>query len=86
MGPAKALGAAHDVRVTLSGTHIKTVTVNCGWNAAQQDLACSIGIPSGVLVGSNRNYDIKVWENVGTGFLTVPGVRGTADPEVIHFQ
>ena len=25
-------------------------------------------------------------ENVGTGWLNVPAVRGTADPEVIHFR
>jgi uncharacterized protein YjbI with pentapeptide repeats len=83
---AKALAAAHDVRATLQGPAIKAVTVYCGWNASQQDLTCAIGIPSGVRTGSSQRYTLTATENVGTGFLTVPAVRGTADPEVIHFR
>jgi uncharacterized protein YjbI with pentapeptide repeats len=83
---AKALAAAKGVRVTLRGPGISAVTVNCGWNAAQQDLACVIGIPSGVLAGSAQRYTITAAENVGTGFLAVPAVGGTANPEVVHFR
>lgn len=83
---AKALAVAHDARVTLRGPGISAVTVNCGWNAAQQDLACAIGIPSGTRAGSAQRYTITVTENAGTGFLTVPAVRGTTNPEVVHFR
>jgi hypothetical protein len=31
-------------------------------------------------------YTLTVTENPGNGFVTVPGVRGGADPEVIHFS
>jgi hypothetical protein len=33
-----------------------------------------------------RDERLAAAENVGTGWLTVPGVRGTVDPEVIHFR
>jgi uncharacterized protein YjbI with pentapeptide repeats len=83
---AKALAAAHDVRVTLQGPGIKAVTVYCGWNASQQDLTCAIRIPSGVRTGTAQRYTLTAAENVGTGFLTVPVVKGGANPEVIHFR
>ncbi len=82
----KSLASAHDVRVTLAGPAIKAVTVNCGWNASQADLTCAIRIPSGVRTGSSQKYTLTAAEGLGDGFLTVPAVRGTADPEVIHFK
>jgi uncharacterized protein YjbI with pentapeptide repeats len=83
---ATALAAAHDVRATLRGPGIKAVTANCTWSATQRDLACAIRVPSGVRTGSAQKYTITATENVGTGFLTVPGVRGADDPEVVHFR
>ena len=80
------LAATHDLRVTQSGPGIKAVTVNCGWNASQQDLTCVIRIPSGVRIGSSQRYTLTATENVGTGFLTIPIVHGTVNPEVIHFR
>ena len=80
------LAADHDVRVTLRGPGITAVTVNCGWNASQADLTCAIRIPSGVRTGSSQRYTLTATENVGTGFVTIPAVRGTANPEVIHFR
>jgi hypothetical protein len=50
------------------------------------DLTCAIRIPPGVRTGISQRYTLRASENVGTGFLTVPAVRGTADPEVIHFR
>lgn len=83
---ARTLAAHHDVRVTLTGPGIKAVTVNCGWNTSQQDLACLIGIPTAVRTGSAQKYTLTATEDVGTGFLAAPAVGGTADPEVIHFR
>jgi hypothetical protein len=48
--------------------------------------ACGIRIPAGVRTGSRQRYTLTVSENADAGFLTAPAVRGTADPEVIHFQ
>lgn len=83
---AEALAAAGDVLVTLRGPGIKAVTVNLRWNASRADLTATIRIPSGVRTGSNQHYTLTVTENVGTGLLTAPGVRGTADPVVVHFK
>ena len=83
---AKALAVAHDVQATLRGPGIAAVTVNCGWNATQQDLACVIRFPSGVRTGTGQRYTITVTEEPGTGWVTAPGVRGGANPEVIHFR
>jgi hypothetical protein len=85
-GTQASLAAAHGVRATLSGPGIKAVTVNCGWNASQANLTCAIPIPSGVRTGSSQRYTITAAENVGTGFLTIPAVLGTVNPEVIHFR
>jgi uncharacterized protein YjbI with pentapeptide repeats len=83
---AAALAAAHDIRVSLRGPGISVVTVGCGWNAAQKAFACAIRIPSGVRTGSTQAYTLTAGENVGTGWLNVPGVRGAVNPEVIHFR
>jgi hypothetical protein len=61
-------------------------TNTCAWDAAQQYLACAIHVPAGVKTGSSQRYTITATENVSTAFRTVPGVRGAADPEVIHFR
>jgi uncharacterized protein YjbI with pentapeptide repeats len=82
----KALGAARDVRVSLRGPDIKVVTVACGWNATQKDFTCAIRIPSGVRTGTAQDYTLTAGENVGTGWLNVPALRGTSNPEVIHFR
>jgi uncharacterized protein YjbI with pentapeptide repeats len=83
---AQALAAAHDVRVSLRGPGISVVTVVCGWNATQRAFTCAIRIPSGVRTGSRQDYTLTAGENVGTGWLNVPAVHGTVDPEVIHFR
>jgi hypothetical protein len=62
------------------------VTVLCGWNATQKAFTCAIRIPSGVRTGSEQHYTLTAGENVGTGWPTVPAVRGTVNPEVIHFR
>lgn len=83
---AAALAAGHKVRVTLAGPNINPVTATCGWNTTARVFACSIKIPAGVRTGQTRNYKITVAENVGTGFLTAPGVGGGVNPETIHFK
>jgi hypothetical protein len=83
----KSLASAHDVRVNLAGPGITAVTVNCSWNAPQGVLTCVIRIPSGVKTGGSRKYTLTAAEGlVSYGFLTVPAVHGTANPEVIHFK
>jgi uncharacterized protein YjbI with pentapeptide repeats len=83
----KSLASAHYARVKLAGPGITAVTVNCGWNAPQGDLTCAIRIPSGVKTGGSQKYTLTAAEGlVGYGFLTVPAVHGTANPEVIHFK
>ena len=83
----KSLASAHDVRVKLAGPGIKTLTVNCGWSTSPADLTCAVRIPSEVRTGGSQKYALTTAEGlVGYGFLTVPEVRGTADPEVIHFK
>jgi uncharacterized protein YjbI with pentapeptide repeats len=83
---AKSLAAHHDVRLTLAGPGIKPITVNASWSVSQADFSYVLPIPSGVRTGSAQKYTIMVTENVGTGYLTVPAVRGTVNPEVIHFR
>ena len=83
---ADALAAARDVRATLQGPGISAVTASCGWNAARRLFSCAIRIPAKVRAGSHWRYTITARENVGTGFVPVPGVRGAADPEVVHFS
>lgn len=82
----KALAAARDVRVSLRGPGINVVTVACGWNATRQAFTCAIRIPSGVRTGSAQGYTLTAGENLGTGWLNAPGVRGTTNPEIIHFR
>jgi hypothetical protein len=83
---AAALAAAHKVRVTLAGPNINLVTATCGWNTTARVFACSIRIPGGVRTGQTRKYKITAAENVGTGFLTAPGVGAGVNPETIHFK
>jgi hypothetical protein len=77
--------AAKHVRATLRGPGISPVTDTCAWNAAHGYFTCTIRIPATVKTGARWQYTITAAENVGTGFVPVPGVRGAADPEVVHF-
>lgn len=83
---AKALAEARDTRATLTGPGIKAVTATCTWSASQQDLTCAVRIPPGARTGSSQKYTLTATEDLGDGFLTVPAVHGTTDPEVIHFK
>lgn len=83
---AAALAAARHVRATLRGPGISAVTVVCGWNATHRYFACAIRIPAGIRTGAHWQYILTAGENAGTGFVSVPGVRGAVDPEVIHFR
>ena len=59
--------------------------MHCGWSASHGYFICALPIPAATRTGSHWRYTLTAGENVGTGFLSVPGVR-TADPEVIHFK
>ena len=83
---AGALAAGHHVQATLRGPGIAAVTANCGWNAVGKYLSCAVKIPGGVKTGVKPQYTITAVENVGTGFVTVPGVHGATDPDTVHFR
>jgi uncharacterized protein YjbI with pentapeptide repeats len=83
---ASALAAAGHIRATLQGPGISAVTAVCRWNAADRYFACTIKIPAKVKTGSRWRYTLTAAENVGPGFVHVPGVGGAADPEVVHFE
>lgn len=83
---AAALAASRHIRATLSGPHISAVTASCAWNAARTFYTCAIRTPAGTRTGSQWRYTITALEDVGTGFLPAPGVRGAADPETVHFR
>jgi hypothetical protein len=83
---AKAFAAAHEVHGTLAGPGIHATSNTCAWDATGQYLACAIHVPAGVKTGSSQRYTITMTENVSTAFLTIPAVRGTADPVVVHLR
>lgn len=83
---ASALAAAGHIRATLQGPGISAVTAACRWNAADRYFTCTIKIPAKVKTGSRWRYTLTAAENVGPGFVHVPGVGGAADPEVVHFK
>ena len=83
---AAALAAAHRIRVSLQGPGITSVTVLCGWSTAHGYFSCGITIPAHVRTGTGNRYTITAAENVTGKFVSVPGVRGAGDPEVIHFR
>jgi uncharacterized protein YjbI with pentapeptide repeats len=80
-----ALAAGHHVQATLRGPGIAAVTANCGWNAVGKYLSCAVKTPSRVKTGLKPQYTITATENVGTGFVTVPGVHDATDPDTVHF-
>src|SRR5262249_7701969 len=84
---ARSLGAAHQVRVALTGPGIKKPAIAaCGWNATTRSFRCVIRIPAGVRTGSAKRYLITATENLGGGFLLAPKVGKATNPEVIHFS
>jgi uncharacterized protein YjbI with pentapeptide repeats len=85
---ASALAASHHVRAVLRGPGIAAVTANCPWNASRRYLTCAVKIPGGVRTGAAFGYTVTAYENLGDGlgFVRVPGVGGTSDPETVHFR
>jgi hypothetical protein len=83
---AAALAAGHHVQATLRGPGIAAVTANCGWNAIRNYLTCAVKIPGGVKTSVKPQYTITAIENVGTGFVKVPGVHDATDPDTVHFR
>jgi uncharacterized protein YjbI with pentapeptide repeats len=81
---AAKFAAAGDIRVTLSGPGIPTLTAAATWDPKPGLFAARLLIPAKVKTG--QNYLITVRESVGTGWLTAP-VTGTAvNPETIRFR
>jgi len=83
------LAAQHRLRVTLRGPGIAAATGHCQWNAAHGYLTCAVKMPGGVRTGTKARYTITAYENLGAGFVLLPGpwgVIGTEDPETVHFR
>ncbi len=83
---ARAMAAAHHVRVGLTGPGIKRTLASCGWDGSAHEFACTLRIPSGVRKGAKNHYSITAWENPSGGFIVVPAVRGGANPEIVSFR
>ena len=81
---AAGLAAGHDVRVVLRGPGVSPLTSACAWSRSAQAFQCSVKTPEGVHPG--KGYTLTAYENVGTGFVVVPGVKTSADPETIYFR
>jgi uncharacterized protein YjbI with pentapeptide repeats len=81
-----AMAADNEIRMMLSGPGISSERVRCSWVESQLNMSCTIRIPSTVKMGSRESYELTAGENLGAGYIAVPAVGGTADPEVIHFK
>jgi uncharacterized protein YjbI with pentapeptide repeats len=81
-----AMAADNEIRMMLSGPGISSVRVRCSWVESQLNMSCTIRIPSTVKTGSGESYELTAGENLGAGYIAVPAVGGTVDPEVIHFK
>jgi hypothetical protein len=83
---AAALAAASDVKATLSGPGITTVTAVCTWNNASLFFQCNIKTPGGLVTGAA--YQITAQENVTGTFVTAPAVSTatTPNPETVYFK
>jgi uncharacterized protein YjbI with pentapeptide repeats len=81
---ASNLAFAHDVRVTLRGPGISTVSAFCQWSTTAHVLTCALKIPAKVLTA--RKYSLSAEENVGTGFYAVPVAGKVVNPETIYFK
>ncbi len=84
-GTAAALAAQRRVRVVLAGPHARAVAV-CRWDTRARYFSCAIKIPPKVETGRGYRYLITALEDLRRVFVRVPGDRGVANPEVIHFR
>jgi len=82
---ATAIGAAKEVRATLSGPGIKATTAYCSWASSSKEFACTITDPDGIETGSTHSYSITVAEMPQGSFQTAPRLGNAANPETIHF-
>jgi uncharacterized protein YjbI with pentapeptide repeats len=80
---AAKLAGQRALAVTLTGPAIAADTVACHWNSATRYFNCSVKTPPAVKTG--KSYQLKVTENVGTGFVTAPVIGKAVNPEVISF-
>jgi hypothetical protein len=83
---AAALAAANNVKATLSGPRISTVSAVCTWNSVNLFFQCNIKTPAGLVTGTA--YQITAQENVTGTFVTAPAVSTatTPNPETIYFK
>jgi hypothetical protein len=82
----RAMAAHNEIRMMLSGPGISPERVRCSWVQSQLNMSCTIRIPSTVKTGRGESYELTAGENLGAGYIAVPAVGGTVDPEVIHFK
>lgn len=84
---ASAIGAAHQVRVRLTGKDIKPVAGLCAWNAAQGEFRCRIAIPRHLPTGRSHPYHLTAQEDPNGQFGAAPTVVGPiANPATIYFR
>jgi len=83
---AAALGAAHQVQVTLRGPGITSATAGCAWNSVAGVFQCDITTPAGIRTGKTSRYSISAYANLGAGFALAPAVRKAVNPETIYFR
>ena len=83
---AAALAASNDVKATLSGPGISTVSAVCTWNNTALLFQCNIKTPSGLVTGTA--YQITAYENITGTFTITPPVSTatTPNPEIIYFK
>lgn len=80
-----AIGAAEEVRATLTGPGIKATTAYCTWRSSIRDFGCTITDPRGIKKGKTHVYLITVAEMPQSSFQTAPRLGTAANPERIHF-
>jgi hypothetical protein len=83
---AAALAGGRDVHVILQGRGMRPVTAICSWSRTARAFECSLRLPAVITDGRLSTATLTATENVGAGFGTVPGVRGSRDPQAVSFR
>jgi len=82
----KRMARRHEVRVTLRGPGIRSVTAICRSYSLRSGFACKLRLPHGIKTGRRHRYTITAYENNGFGFVVAPGEPTAENPVSIHFN
>ena len=83
---AAALAHARDVRVALTAHGMRRVAATCTWSSAARLFKCSLRLPAAIATGRISKAMLTATENVGTGLVVVPAIKGSHDPQTVRFR